>query len=139
MNTLADCSFEYNKKNRNFSNPSGKQGQWGEPLFLTGFFYYFTRKRNPRQKFSHRWIMPIRNRDREALDDDEFPEPDEDDPNFLCPYCRVPIFEESEKCPHCGTWLTDEENDAGQRKPLWIIVGAVACLVVVYFWLRNPG
>jgi hypothetical protein len=82
--------------------------------------------------------MPIRDRDREALDDDEFPEPDEDDPNFLCPHCRVPVYEEAEACPHCGTWLIDDEIQASQRKPWWIIVGTIACLVVVYFWLRHP-
>jgi hypothetical protein len=89
--------------------------------------------------------MPFRDHDREALDDDEFPDPDPDDEDededgtatLLCPHCRVPVYEEAEQCPHCGTYMTEEEDETPPRmKPLWIVAGTVAVLVIVYFWIR---
>lgn len=82
--------------------------------------------------------MPYRDRDREELDDDEFPEPgsgDDDGNTLLCPHCRVPVYDQAEQCPYCGTYLT-EEDSAPRHKPLWIVVGTVACLAVVYLWIR---
>jgi len=83
--------------------------------------------------------MPYRDHDREALDDDEFPEPDDgagEGYTLLCPHCRVPIYEESEQCPYCHTYLTEEEEAAPRAKPWWIVAGTVACLAVVYLWIR---
>ena len=83
--------------------------------------------------------MPYRDYDRESLDDDEFPDPDdaaEGSNTLLCPFCRVPVYEEAEQCPHCGTYITEEEAPAGRTKPWWIVAGTVACLAVVYLWIR---
>ncbi len=80
--------------------------------------------------------MPYRDHDREDLDDDEFPQPDEaDEDTLLCPHCRVPVFDEAEQCPHCGTYLSEEDSPP-QRKPWWIVAGTIACLLVVYLWIR---
>jgi hypothetical protein len=83
--------------------------------------------------------MPFRDHDREALDDDEFPDPEDGDETatLLCPHCRVPIYEEAEQCPYCGTYLTEEGETPPRMKPLWIVVGTVAVLVIVYFWIRH--
>ncbi len=49
--------------------------------------------------------------------------------------CKKPIHEQSEFCPHCGNYVSEE--DSPSRKSLWIIVGVAACvLVIVIFWVR---
>ena len=62
-------------------------------------------------------------------DDDEGDERAETVP---CPYCRKPVFEQAELCPHCRNFISHE--DAPSRKPLWILVGVIACLIPVALW-----
>ncbi len=50
-----------------------------------------------------------------------------------CPYCRKPICEGAERCPHCGSYISIE--DAPRRYPRWIIVGVVLCLLAVLVWI----
>ncbi len=63
-------------------------------------------------------------------DDDE----ERDEPTIPCPYCRQPIHEESQRCPRCGNWIS-EENSPPSRKPWWLVLGALACLYAVYRWI----
>ena len=75
--------------------------------------------------------------DGESWDDSDADEPDDEDEDETvpCPYCRKPIHEDSERCPHCESYISREDAPPG-RKPGWMIVGAVAVLVVVYIWIR---
>jgi hypothetical protein len=78
--------------------------------------------------------------DDEGLDDSEMPD-DSDVPNdddsvdtVPCPYCRKPIFEQAEVCPHCGSYISME--DAPSRKPLWIVISTVVILAAIgLFWI----
>jgi hypothetical protein len=63
------------------------------------------------------------------LDDSE-----DDDLCIPCPHCGREILEESERCPHCERYLSKEDAPA-ERKPLWIWVGVITCLYVVYRWI----
>lgn len=76
---------------------------------------------------------------RSALDDDDTPddwddEPgdDDDEPTIPCPYCSEEIHEDSPRCPHCEHYLPDEDVPSS-RKPVWIIAGALLCLLAIYF------
>src|SRR5262249_26066599 len=97
------------------------------------------RRRYPQRRVPQpgEMIMPIRLDNGDALDDGEFPEPDEQPETMLCPHCRVAIFDGAVRCPHCGAYLSEEDEDS-QRKPWWIVAGALAGLAVVYLWLRHP-
>ena len=53
-----------------------------------------------------------------------------------CPYCRHEIHEESERCPHCGNYIS-EEDPPPSRKPWWIVIGVVVCLYLVYLWITR--
>ena len=58
---------------------------------------------------------------------------DDDDDLIACPYCREPIYEESERCPSCGKYLSVE--DAPRGLPTWVLIGVVLALLVSMFWL----
>lgn len=88
--------------------------------------------------------MPHRTRLNDEWDDGPDPEeepddldlhPDEgDDLCIPCPYCGREILEESERCPHCEQSLSKEDAPPA-RKPIWFLLGVVACLYVVYRWI----
>ncbi len=57
-----------------------------------------------------------------------------------CPYCGEEVFDDAERCPACGNYLSTEDNDSFQpsqryfsNQPLWIIITA---LVLVYAMLH---
>jgi predicted nucleic acid-binding Zn ribbon protein len=81
--------------------------------------------------------MPWHDYDDDEFDDVEVPEEemhadDSDKETKPCPYCREPIYDDTVRCPHCGNYLSRE--DAPLRRPTWMIVGALICLVVAVMW-----
>ena len=59
---------------------------------------------------------------------------DSDDPDTIpCPYCRRPVYENADLCPHCKSYLSEE--DAPRRHPWWLIAGVIVCLVLVLLWV----
>jgi len=67
-------------------------------------------------------------------DEEEFADDEEEEPTVPCPYCRRTIHEDSPQCPHCGNYLSAEDSPPS-RKPWWIILGVLVCLVLVYLWM----
>jgi hypothetical protein len=61
---------------------------------------------------------------------------DDEEPTIPCPHCRRPIHEESQRCPYCGNYISEEDIAPG-RKPWWIIIGALLVLYVVYRWMAG--
>jgi hypothetical protein len=81
--------------------------------------------------------MPYRSDDYEALDDREYPDPEDNGADGVatipCPYCRRGIPEDTPRCPYCENYLSEE--DAPDRKPWWVVVGALLCLGVALWWI----
>jgi len=73
--------------------------------------------------------------DRELPDPSDMdPEDDEVDVGDPCPNCKKIVYEDAERCPHCGQYIARE--DAAEGKPPWILVGAAVCLlVVILVWM----
>lgn len=63
-------------------------------------------------------------------------EENDDESTILCPYCRCEIFEDSPRCPHCGEYISDEDFSL-RRKPWWIILGVLLCLLVIWVWVAQ--
>ncbi len=63
-----------------------------------------------------------------------FPDDDDDDTD-ACPYCGAAIYGDAVRCPRCGNYLSRE--DAPSRQPLWIVLTAVVCLLVVLGWILS--
>ena len=77
--------------------------------------------------------------DEAETDRDEGPDPsdqddDPDDNTVPCPSCRTPIYEESEFCPHCGQYVTREEQPV--KTSTWVIIGVVLAVVAAAVWMR---
>jgi len=55
-----------------------------------------------------------------------------------CPYCGKAVFEQAERCPNCGSYIS--ADDSGGRRPLWVVAGVVitvgAILMVWVVWGR---
>jgi hypothetical protein len=66
-------------------------------------------------------------------DDDEEWVPDEE-ATAECPRCHEPVFDQAERCPHCG-WYISEEDVQPSRRPWWVVLGVVLALVAVYLWV----
>ena len=70
--------------------------------------------------------------DREGPDPEEMDSSDEADLE-VCPNCRKLISEETERCPHCGEFIT--LDNALLPKPMWIVIGiVVALLIALLLW-----
>jgi len=69
------------------------------------------------------------------LEDYEYPDEDDagDDETIPCPHCHEPVYENAERCPECGQYLSREDAPY-QRKPVWFIVGFLLCMTVVLSW-----
>jgi hypothetical protein len=70
------------------------------------------------------------------LDDREFPEEPADvdeDETVPCPNCLRPVYDDAERCPACGHFLSRE--NAPSRHPWWLVAGVLACLAVALGWV----
>jgi len=68
-------------------------------------------------------------------EDDEFDSEDGND-TIPCPYCQEPIHEDSQRCPHCENYISREDAPPA-RKPPWIVLGLLVCLLIVILWIMN--
>ena len=66
---------------------------------------------------------------------------DDDDslPEMTCPICRATVVEDTQKCPHCGDWITPVD---GLRQPIrrrrWLFVAAVMIMLYAMFRFVIP-
>ena len=65
--------------------------------------------------------------------DPDWGDDDEDNEVLACPSCRKPVYEDTEKCPHCGDWITPVYPQAGSKRMLTVVVVVllVAALLLI--------
>jgi hypothetical protein len=71
------------------------------------------------------------------IDEDFDPPNDDDEPTVPCPYCRRQILEDTPRCPFCENYISAEDVPASP-KPWWLIIGFLACSVIVLLWILRP-
>ncbi len=47
-----------------------------------------------------------------------------------CPGCGSEVYEETQKCPHCGDWITPSVA-LNRKNPIWIIAAILALLAMI--------
>jgi hypothetical protein len=59
----------------------------------------------------------------------------EDDESIVvrCPSCRRDVYEDAERCPHCGDYIVHSTR-AWDGRPLWWVIGGLVGIVAV-IWL----
>lgn len=55
------------------------------------------------------------------------------DQTVPCPYCGKLIHEDSQRCPSCEYYIS-EEDAPPSRKPWWIIIGILVTLTIAILW-----
>ena len=66
--------------------------------------------------------------DDEAFDEfDEFS--GEEEYTIPCPYCSVEIYEDTEMCPHCGSYILDEDIPSSRS---WVFWTALILLALIF-------
>jgi hypothetical protein len=69
-------------------------------------------------------------------DEDDEGKDGDDEPTVPCPYCKRRIHEDSQRCPFCEQYISDEDAPRS-HKPWWIVVGVVLCLYIVFRWIAG--
>ena len=71
------------------------------------------------------------------FDDDEPLDQDRDEgddlPEMHCPACGAAVTEDTQKCPHCGDWITPVAPSSRGWRP-WVFTAVV--LLMLYAILR---
>ncbi|TWT29240.1 hypothetical protein KOR34_52950 [Posidoniimonas corsicana] len=69
------------------------------------------------------------------LPDDEEPDDDyyDDDEAELvdCPACGAPVYEEAERCPVCGEYITHSTSPWSGRPTWWVALGLAGILAMI--------
>jgi len=69
--------------------------------------------------------------------DDADWEEDDEEPTIPCPHCRRQIHEDSQRCPFCENYISEEDAVVPARKPWWIIIGTMLVLYIIYHWIAG--
>jgi hypothetical protein len=70
----------------------------------------------------------------EHLDDEDLPEDADEETTIPCPHCGEDVYDDTEQCPACGTWLVRDGRPTSGRPSLFV-VGVVVALLVILTWI----
>lgn len=63
---------------------------------------------------------------------------DDDGPASVpCPYCKRPIFEDAERCPHCENYVSREDSPPGSKSKFWFVLMVLALLAAAAWVLGG--
>jgi uncharacterized OB-fold protein len=69
-------------------------------------------------------------------DDDEAYQDEADETLAECPKCGAEVYDDIEKCPHCGEWIDGLEYVGSNRKRLFVTIVALLLLsLLLGHWL----
>ena len=63
------------------------------------------------------------------FEDDDEPEDDQ----LPCPSCGAMVYDDTDRCPHCGDWIMPLASAAGRKSRLWI-VAAILVIIAMVIW-----
>jgi hypothetical protein len=54
-----------------------------------------------------------------------------------CPHCKAEVFEDSERCPRCGNYLSAEDAPREGKSGPWVMLMALALLAALLWVLGG--
>lgn len=76
------------------------------------------------------------------IDDDEYPDEDDLDDEISetlpCPECGAEVYEDSDRCPACGAYITQLTATGVGRLPWWAVLGLLAALLAAFLLALTP-
>ena len=73
--------------------------------------------------------------DESDLYDDLYDTDDSESETRPCPECGSEVYEESIHCPHCGLYITFQQNVWSKHSWPWIALGILGVLAVILILL----
>ncbi|HUU83671.1 MAG TPA: hypothetical protein VM243_09225 [Phycisphaerae bacterium] len=58
------------------------------------------------------------------LDEEQDSEADQ----LPCPSCGAMVYDDTDRCPHCGDWIMPLSASAGSRSGIWIVAALLAII-----------
>ncbi|NNJ25238.1 zinc ribbon domain-containing protein [Alienimonas chondri] len=71
----------------------------------------------------------------EPYEDDAYG--DDDAEELPCPSCGEPVYEETQRCPYCGDYITPGRSTALRNVPQWAVTLGVIGVVATIFALLG--
>jgi predicted nucleic acid-binding Zn ribbon protein len=54
---------------------------------------------------------------------------------MFCPKCRASVTEDTQKCPHCGDWITPvERSSTGPRRIVYVAIVLFMVAMILWMW-----
>lgn len=65
--------------------------------------------------------------------DDEYETYDDDDVTLTdpCPECGAEVYEDTPRCPACGSYITHQSNVWSGRPTWWILLGLIGVVATI--------
>jgi len=60
---------------------------------------------------------------------------DSDDTTIPCPECGREIYDDTPRCPHCGSYLGGDDFQRSRRPAWWLLFGVLAALAAAAMWI----
>lgn len=74
--------------------------------------------------------------DKDLPQEQDLADEDDESEEMVCPSCRATVAEDSQKCPHCGDWITPQHPSSHGWKR-WLFVAAVLLMLwAMLRWMR---
>jgi predicted nucleic acid-binding Zn ribbon protein len=71
----------------------------------------------------------------EWSDDSEWADDPADSVETPCPACGKPVYEDTDKCPHCGEWISPlGEAERRSRTWFWPVIVTLLIILVLVAW-----
>ena len=67
-------------------------------------------------------------------DTDQDYDPDGD--QLPCPSCGAMVYDDTDRCPHCGDWIMPLAASARSGRTIWIIAAVLAIIGMLLWTLR---
>ncbi len=56
-------------------------------------------------------------------------------PTMACPSCRGEVTEDTQKCPHCGDWITPVDGASGRTRRYVFVLAVFLMLLAMLAWM----